>query len=275
MSHAAPTRTRDRGRRTNISTAALAAVAAAVAVTLPRWHDLGWLAAVGVLQAALVWAWMLGTAVPGKWGGVLLGLGAGAAADAGLLLDRHDGLTPLLTVLGLLFPALVAHQLARGVVRTRVTESLAGIAGLCAVVVALSCYLQLHQDTGTVAEAALLAAAVGLLAGRLLDTVRPAEGFAEGVFHSLLGVLGAGLAGAAAALVRLHGWPVSVAGAGLLGGGVGVTVGLVAVGAGYIAVTVRPRRTPFAPFTLPVLRVLLPLALAAPVAYLLGLVVTG
>jgi hypothetical protein len=275
MSHAAAMRAGDRGRKANISTAALAALAAGLPGAFPLWHDLGWLVAVGVLQAGLVWAWMLGTAVPGKWGGVLLGLGAGAAADAALLLDRRDGLTPLLTVLGLLFPALVAHQLARGVVRTRVTESLAGIAGLCAAVVALSCYLQLHQNTGTVADAALLAAAVGLFAGRLLDAVLPDEPFAEGIFHGLLGVLGAGLAGAAAALVRLHRWPVSVGGAGLLGGGVGVTVGLVAVGAAYVAVTVRPRRTPFAPFTLPVLRALLPLALAAPVAYLLGLVVTG
>jgi hypothetical protein len=56
---------------------------------------------------------------------------------------------------------------------------------------------------------------------------------------------------------------------------VGVTAGLLAVGAAYVTVTVRPRRTPFAPFTLPLLKVLLPLAATAPVAYLLGLVVTG
>src|SRR5262249_26060467 len=141
MRHPPSVRARDRGRKANLSTAGLAALAAGLAGASPLWHDLGWLAAVGALQAALVWAWMLGTAVPGKWGGVLLGLSAGAAADAVLLLGRHDGLTPLLTVLGLLFPALLAHQLARGAVRTRVTESLAGIGGLCAAVVALACYL--------------------------------------------------------------------------------------------------------------------------------------
>lgn len=275
MSHAAPVRAQDRARSTHVSAAVVSVAIAALAVGAPLLGDAGWLAAVAVLQVALIWAWVMGTAIPGKWGGLLLGAGSAAAADALLLHDGHEGLTPLLTVYGLLFPALLAHQLARGVVRTRLTDSLSGVAAECVAVVALACFLELRQDAGAVAAASLLAAATGLLAGRLVDAMRPDQVFAEGIFHGLLGVAGAMLAGAAVSVARLHGEPVSVPGSLLLGAGVGVTAGLLAVGAAYVTLTIRPRRTPFAPFTLPLLKVLLPLAAAAPVAYLLGLVVTG
>jgi hypothetical protein len=275
VSHAAPVRAEDRARKTHVSAALVACAVGAVAVAAPRFDDAGWLAGIAMLQAVLVWAWVMGTAIPGKWGGLLLGAGTAVAADALLLRDTHDGLVPLLTVLGLLFPALLLHQLARGVVRTRLTESLSGVAAECVAVVALACYLELRQDEGAVAAASLLAAAAGLFAGRVLDTLRPDQAFAEGIFHGLLGVAGATVTGAAVTGLRLLDEPVSTPMAVLLGAGIGATVGLVAVGAAYVAVTVRPRRTPFAPFTLPVLKVLLPLAVTAPVAYLLGLVVSG
>jgi hypothetical protein len=275
VSHAAPVRAEDRARKTHVSAALVAVVVGAVAVAAPRFDDAGWLAGIALLQAVLVWAWVMGTAIPGKWGGLLLGAGTAAAADALLLRDTNDGLVPLLTVLGLLFPALLLHQLARGVVRTRLTESLSGVAAECVAVVALACYLELRQDAGPVAAASLLAAAAGLFAGRVLDTLRPEQAFAEGIFHGLLGVTGAAVTGAAVTGLRLRGEPVRTLMAVLLGAGMGATVGLVAVGAAYVAVTVRPRRTPFAPLALPVLKVLLPLAVTGPVAYLLGLVVSG
>lgn len=252
-----------------------------IGVGAARFGDRGWVVAVGLLQAVLVWAFVMGTAIPGRIGGLLLGLGAAAAADALLLGNDQDGLVPLLTVYGLLLPALFLHQLARGVVRTRVTQSLAGVGAGAVAAGALAGLLELRQVSPPVASAALLAGAAALFAGRLLDLVRPGQVFGEGVFHSVIGVAGSALAGAAAAVVRLYhfegnGDPsVGPAGAGLLGGGIGVTVGFVAVGAAYVAVTARPRRTPFAPLTLPVLNVLLPLAAMTPVAYLLGLVVTG
>jgi hypothetical protein len=259
----------------------VALAVAGIAVGGARFGDRGWLVTVGLLQLALVWAFVMGTAIPGRIGGLLLGAGSGIAADALLLADRHEGLTPLLTVYALLFPALFLHQLGRGVVRAKVTESLAGVAVGSVAVGALAGLLELRQVSPPVASAALLAGAAGLLAGRVLDLVRPGEAFGEGVFHGLIGVVGSTLAGAVTAVVRLYhfegnGDPsVGPAGAGLLGAGIGVTVGFVAVGAAYVAVTARPRRAPFAPLTLPVLKVLLPLAATTPVAYLLGLVVTG
>ena len=54
----------------------------------------------------------------------------------------------LLGVLGLALPALIVHQLARGVVRVRVTESLAGVAVLVAAEVALAALLALGPGRG-------------------------------------------------------------------------------------------------------------------------------
>lgn len=282
MSHAAREESVTTGGRTgHLLPAGLAVAIGAAALVAPHFGDRGWLAAIGVLQLVLVWAYVMGTAIPGKVGGLVLGIASGAAADALLLADKTTTLVPLLTVYGLLFPALLLHQLARGVVRATVTESLAGVAAGCVAVAALAGLLELRQVSAPVAGAALLAGACGLFAGRLLDLVSPGRAFGEGVFHGLVGVAGSTVAGAAAAVLRLHGYggptdpQVHTQGAGLLGAGIGVTVGLVAVGAAYVAVAARPRRTPFSALTLPVLKVLLPLAATTPVAYLLGQVVTG
>jgi hypothetical protein len=282
VSHAAREETGTTGARTgHVLPAVLAVAIGGTGIIAPHFGDRGWLAAIGTLQLVLVWAYVMGTAIPGRIGGLVLGAASGIAADALLLADRTTTLVPLLTVYGLLFPALLLHQLTRGVVRENVTESLAGVAAGCVGVAALAGLLELRQVSAPVAAAALLAGACGLLAGRLLDLVSPGRAFGEGVFHGVVGVAGSTAAGAVAAVLRLRGYggptdpEVHTLGAGLLGAGIGVTVGLVAVGAAYVAVAARPRRTPLAALTLPVLKVLLPLAATTPVAYLLGLVVTG
>jgi hypothetical protein len=281
VSHAAREDAGAQARTGHALPAVLALLIGALAAFAPRLGDRGWLAAIGLLQLVLLWAYVYGTAIPGRIGCLLLGASAGAGADALLLHDKTTTLTPLLVVYGLLLPALFLHQLTRGVVRTQVTLSLAGVAVGAVAVATLAGLLELRQVSPPVASAALLAGAAGLLAGRVLDLISPGDTFGEGIFHGLIGVAGATVAGAVAATARLHhvgthGDPsVSTVGAGLLGAGIGVTVGLVAVGAAYVAVTARPRRAPFVSLTLPVLKVLLPLAATTPVAYLLGLVVTG
>ena len=77
-------------------------------------------------QVVLAPAWMLGTDRPGRIGGMLIGLGAAAAGDVALLVRDRTSPAVLLGVLGLALPAMIVHQLARGVVRVRVTESVAG-----------------------------------------------------------------------------------------------------------------------------------------------------
>ncbi|HSV65435.1 MAG TPA: hypothetical protein VLJ59_05940 [Mycobacteriales bacterium] len=271
--HAAPPRVQDRIRSAHLPAAVLAATVGALAAALPSLGEAGPLLVVGALQALLIWAWVVGTATPGRIGSILLPAGVGGSADALLVIRTGDGVTPLLAVLGLLFPVLLAHQLSRGVVRVRLTESLSGVATECVAVGALACYLELAQTSRPIASAALLAAAAGLFGGHLVDLAWPAQAFAEGVFHGLAGVVGSVVLGTLAAVLRLAGEPVPLAGAVLLGAAMGVSVGLVAVGASYVAQTAQPRRAAFAAVTLPVLRVLLPIAVTAALAYVLGLVV--
>jgi hypothetical protein len=271
--HAAQRPVQDQARAAHVAAAGVAVAVAVLALALPG-LGAGWQASViVVIQAALVWAWVAGTATPGPVGGLLLGLASAATADTLVLVGNGTGVSPLLVVFGLLFPLLLVHQLTRGVVRTRLTESLSGLAAECVAVTALACYLELQQSSRPVAAAALLAATLGLLAGRLMDIVRPVQAFAAGVFHGVAGVFAAAVVGAGTALLRLHPGHLPVPTTVLLGAGLGGTVGVMAVGAAYITQTVQPLRTAFAPATLPVLRVLFPLAVTAPVAYLLGLVV--
>ena len=147
--------------------------------------------AVAVLQAVLIPCWMLGNRLPGRVGGLALGVLAAAAAD-GLTLHWPDsGYSPVLGVLGVSIPLMFFHQLSRGVVRTRVVESLAGITLLLVAVVALSGLIVLrHQGSGrTIVLAVLAAAGIGLVAAHLTDAVLPAPRFDPGLDRGLPAVV--------------------------------------------------------------------------------------
>ena len=195
----------------------------------------GVLVSVAVVQALLVPAWILGARRPGRIGGMIVGSGAAAAADVALLVRDRTSPAVLLGVLGLALPALFAHQLTRGVVRARVTESLAGIAVLIAAEVALSTLIALAraEDGHRLAGAVVLAAAAGLAVARLTDAVAPVPGIADGVPYGLLAVVLATGAGAAAGAVA-RGGPLSAAGGAGVGAVVGLVAALVAVGAGFL-----------------------------------------
>jgi hypothetical protein len=233
----------------------------------------GVVVSVALVQALLVPAWILGAQRPGRIGGMIIGLGAAAAADAALLVRDRTSPAVLLGVLGLALPALLVHQLTRGVVRVRVTESLAGVALLVAAEVALSTLIALdraeagHRLVGTV----VLAAAAGLAAAHLTDAVAPVPRIADGVPYGLLAVVLAAVAGAAAG-AGTGGGPLSIAGGAGVGAVVGTVAALVAVGAGFLALALpeRPGRLPLA-----YLSVVLPIALVAPVGYLTALSVAG
>jgi hypothetical protein len=238
----------------------------------------GVLIGVAAVQALLVPAWVLGTGLPGRIGGIVIGLGTAAAADVALLVRDRTSLAVLLGVLALAFPAMLAHQLARGVVRVRVTESLSGVAMLVAAVVALSTCIALARalDGPRLASAVVVAAGAGLAVARLVDAVLPAPRLAEDVAHGLLAVLAAVGAGALAGWLHARGADqLTGAGGALLGAVVGGIVALLAVGVGYIAGTVEPRPPRAGPAALAYLGVALPLALVAPVGYLVALSVAG
>jgi len=270
-------------RRAHFAGALVAAAVTAGFGAATGWGRPGVLVAVAVLQALLVPAWVLGTAPPGRIGGTVLGLGTAAAADFALLARDRVSLLALLGVLAAALPAMLLHQLSRGVLRVRVTESLAGIAVLLTAVVALSAAVALARavDGPRLVAAVVVGAGAGLVAARLADAVAPAPRLADDVAHGLVAVLAAGLAGAAGgalvatgALVADGARHLDAAGGALLGGIVAVLAALVAVGIGYLAATAGPSQRGSAA-ALAYLGMAVPLALTAPVGYLVSLAVAG
>jgi hypothetical protein len=282
--------------KAHLGAAALAAVVCPALVVAAHVSRLGLLAGLGALQALLVLAWVLGTGLPGRIGGLLIGAAVAGGADAVLHLRDRASLSGLLGVLGLTVPALLLHQLSRGVVRVRVTESMSGVAALSAAGASAASYLALARAVeGTrLVSAALAAAGVGLVAGRLIDIALPVPRFTAEVPYGLLAV-GASIALGATtgAAHSLGARQLEIGEGALLGAGTAGVAALVAVAVGYIgqavggqSATAGPGDEPaLAPPAVPAtrtgrlalayLRVGLPLACTGPVAYLLGLWVMG
>jgi hypothetical protein len=239
------------------------------------------LVGVAAVQALLVPAYVLGTRMPGRVGGLLLGLAAAGAADTALLVNDRTSLAALLGVLALAFPVMLLHQLARGVVRVAATASLAAVALLVAAQAGLSCCLALARavDGPRLVAALVLGAGAGLVVARLVDAAVPAPRLADDVAHGLLAVLAATAAGAAAGALAASGAAqLTAAGGALLGAVVAALAALVAVGVGFVAATADPGRRPVDRLLLAYQAFLgagLPVALAAPVGYLVALSVAG
>ena len=277
--HAARAAPDDQTRQEHMAAAGLAAVATTGLAVSAYTGRTGLLAGVGLLQALLVVAWVVGTGLPGRLGGLLIGAGVAAGGDAALHLRDRASLAALLGVLGLSFPAALLHQLSRGVVRVRVTESLSGVVALSTANACAAAYLALGRAVeGTrLVSAAVTAVGVGLVAGRLVDMVLPVPRFTPEVPHGLLGVGAAiALGSAAGAVYALGASQIDIGEGALLGAGTAGVAALVAVGVGYLAHTVAAQPGErLRGLVLAYLRVGLPLALAGPVAYLLGRWVIG
>jgi hypothetical protein len=235
--------------------------------------DLGRLAAVLVLQLALVLVWVLVTGVQGFAGALAVGVAASVAADLAIVLPEEPELGGLLAVLGLAFLAVVVQQMARSP-RSDLVAALATGLLLCVVVATMSVWLLLGrvaEDTGRRTLVAVLAVGAALLVGHLVDAVLPRPALAEGVPRGLAGLGAAVLAGAGvAALGTDLGGLLDVPGAVLLGGGLGVVAALTGVAASYVVVDTGAAPTDgeerVGGWVAPVLQVVLPLAACAPVA---------
>jgi hypothetical protein len=124
-----------------------------------------------------------------------------------------------------------------------------------------------------VTSTAIAAGGAALAAGLLVDSVLPIMRFDPEVPRSLGGVVVSLVVGSVVGFVRLHGTvEFSTGRAVLLGAAIGVIAGLLGVGFSYVthtlptsAITVRVLR--------PVLVAVLPIAVLAPVAYVLCLAV--
>ncbi|CCG05336.1 hypothetical protein [Blastococcus saxobsidens] len=252
----------------HLPAAGLAVVAAGLVAGLPTaLGDVGALAAVLVLQLALVLSWVLATGMQGFTSSLAVGTAAAVAADLALVLVERPLLGGLLAVLGVGFLAAVLQQMLRSP-RQDLVDSLAGSAVLLTAVAALAALLLLGRPGSGALVLTALVAGAALLVGSLTDQVLPRPQLAPGVPRGLTGAVLAVLAGAAA------GWAArDVAGLGMLrallvGAVLAGVVALVAVAGSYLAVetTAEGAVGALSPWAPTVVQVVLPFAACAPVA---------
>ena len=263
-------------RAQHLPAAVLVVVVTAVLTVLPAQGEFGRLLAVGLLQLALVGAWVVATGLRGFGGSVALGTAAAAGADAAMLLPDRPELDGLLAVLGLGFVAAVVHQMTRPAPRVYLVASLAGVVLLLCSVCALAVLLGVGRlDDGEQAlGTAVLAVGAALLVGHLVDLVLPRPQIAAGVPRGLLGLVAAVLAAAAVTWFRRRPEDLfDTLGAAIYGGVVGAVAVLVSLAASYIVVQADrsardPRRRDR--WALPLIQALLPVAACAPLALALA-----
>jgi hypothetical protein len=230
-----------------------------------------------VVQAALIWAWVSACALPGAIGTVLLAIAASAAADVVVMVWPHGQLGSLVAVLGFVQIGAFLHQLARGVARAHIVTSLGLTEVLLIAVVALATLEPLrHSSNGReLCVAVLLAVGAGLVEGHLIDLAWTGPRFdpavARGVPAAVVSVaVGGAITWAWLAHVRVldHGHAL------LLGVGIGILTGLFAIAAAFILHNIDARSRS-ARWARPFVAALLPIAVLAPVAYLLVSAVQG
>ncbi|MGY1718486.1 hypothetical protein ACI8AG_05515 [Blastococcus sp. SYSU DS0552] len=252
----------------HLSAAGLAVVAAGLLAGLPAAvGEVGALAAVLVLQLALVLSWVLATGMQGFAASLAVGTAAAVAADLALALPEDPGPGGLLAVLGIGFLAAVLQQMLRSP-RHDLVDSLAGSAVLVTAVGALAVLLPLGRaDDGRLATIALVAG-VALLVGHLVDQVLPRPQLAPGVPRGLLGIVLAVLAGAGTAWAVRDLAELGALRAPAVGAVVAGVVALVAVAGSYLAVetTSEGQAEALSPWAPTVVQVVLPFAACAPVA---------
>ena len=260
----------------HVPAAVLAAAGVGLLVAAPELGgDGGLLAAVLVLQLALVVAWTTATSRRQFVGTFVLGAAASVAADLVFVLSDRPTVGALLGVLGLALPAAVLRQMFRRP-RTALVASLAvSVLMLCAVC-ALAVLLRDvdDPDAARLTVSALLAVGAALVAAHVVDLVLPRPQVAFGVPRGLLGlVLAVGAAGAVTWLRRRPDELFDALGAAIYGGMVGGVAVLVSLAASYLVVEADRaagtgrRRSRWA---LPVIQAVLPIAACAPIALALA-----
>jgi hypothetical protein len=232
----------------------------------------------------LIGSWVLGTGLPGRIGGIVLGLAAAGATDAVVSRWHDQGYGPVLGVLGVAIPVMFVHQLTRGVVRSRVVESLADITVLLVAVTAIAGFLLLrHQANGDVTTPAMLGAlTVGLVLAHLTDLALPALRFDPEVNRGLpavvVGLAGGGVVGLLALdrVIDFAGGRGAFAGAAVAAVGCLLSIGAAFAGhhstlsdASLVSDDDVLARRPGVVALQPVAAVLMTFALAGPAAYVL------
>jgi hypothetical protein len=234
------------------------------------------LVAVAVTQGLLVLSWVFGAGLPGRFGALVIGAFAAAAADAVVTRWPHDELGTLIAVLGLAVPTMFAHQLLRGRRRARVVESLSDIALLVVATTALAAIDQLRHEAGgaAMASAVVLCATGSLVAGHLVDAAWSPVRFDPAVRRGAPALLVSIAVGGVVGYYRLHdAVSFSELRAIGLGASVAAVTALFAVGVSFIELSSTLPTSRRTGVLRPLFGPLLSLGLMAPVAYLLCLVI--
>ncbi len=238
------------------------------------------LVAVAVVQALFAVVWVFGSAMPGRWGGVIIGALAAGGADVAVMLRPHDRLGALLAVAGLAIPAMFIHQLARGAARVQVVASMSAVALLAVAEISLPAVIQIRHEFGSsdaagrVAATALAALAGALAVGFLIDLVVPTLRFDAEVPRGLIAVVGSAGVGAALGYLMLHGEPqLPDARATFVGAALGALAALTAVAAAFVLHTVPLPASTLAARIRPGISAMLPILVLSPTAFLLCLAI--
>jgi hypothetical protein len=260
--------------------AALAALIGAALAWATRTGALQMLVAIAVIQALLAFACGYVLRIPGRIGAIVIAGAAAATSDVAVSLWPHSRMAAMLAVLGLAVPAMFVHQLLRGAARIRVGASLGAIALVVVAEAALPALLQLRHEFpvaslgGDAAFAVVVAAIGALLAGYFTDMLIPAPRFDAEVPRGLLAVGASAVVGAALGHLTLRDSTSFGGGrAAFIGGAVGVLTALLAIAVAYVEFVTPLAEAGFARRARPLLGVLVPLALVAPVGFLLCLAI--
>ncbi len=257
-----------------------AALAGGLLVFGARTGPVPLLVAIAVVQAALSIAVFLGMALPGRIGALVICALAAAGADVAVSLWPHGRLGVLLAVLALALPAMFVHQLVRGAARYRIVDSIGATGLLLVAVVGLAALVQLRHEfaspgAGAKIVAGVVAASAGaLVIGHCVDLLLAAPRFDPAVARGLLAVVAsAGLGGSIGHL--LLGSLAQFAGGrgAFTGAALGALVAFLAVGAAYLEAAEGLPQSGVSRLARPVVSALLPLAVLAPVAFLLCLAI--
>ncbi|WP_338184883.1 hypothetical protein [Jatrophihabitans sp.] len=258
----------------------VALLVAAVLGWTTRTGALPLLIGIAAVQALLGFAWVFGLAVPGRRGALILAALASAAADVTVSVWPHSQLGTLLAVFGLAMPTLFVHQLSRGAVRVRVIESLGGVALLVLTEVSLPALLQLRHEFVSarvgddVSFGVVIIGFGALVVGFLVDMIVAAPRFDVEVPRGLLALLAStGFGGSAGYLTLRHSAEFIGGRGAFAGAALGAVVGLFGVAVAFIEHEVPLAEGGFARRVRPVLAVLIPFCLLAPVAFLLCLAI--
>ena len=248
------------------------AVAAVLAGTAAMGHTAFGLALL-LVQALVTLAWLAMTDVDGAEGATTVVLLGAAAAD--LLAVRHRGedIASAVVVVALVFVASLALQLVRKN-RRRVVEALAGTVSAAVLAVFAAHLLAASAKTGwAVAATGVLCAAGGLVVGRLGDALVLAPRLVRGAQRGWVGlILGVAAGGGLGAVLGGVWAPLSAASGSVLGVCAALAAAAADLGVDLMDADATDERRVGA---LRPLAVLLPLVVAAPVAYAAARLLVG